>query len=68
MTTGDLAIYSECKVRISSTRLRGIAAPYYRFSCVEQGNHNHPKEWGDLTSYRLLSPIKPKGDTTEDRN
>jgi len=57
MNIGDFAIYGKCKVQISSVRLQGIAAPYYRFFCVEQGNHNHPKEWGSLISYRLLSSI-----------
>ena len=54
LAIGDLAIYGTCTVRISSVTGRGIAAPYYRFSCVDYG-HEHPKGWGDLTSHRLLA-------------
>ena len=55
---GDLAIYGTCTVRISSVTGRGIAAPFYRFSCVDYG-HEHPKGWGDLTSHRLLADVPP---------
>ena len=32
---GDLAMYGSCKVQINSAKLRGIAAPHYRFSCTD---------------------------------
>ena len=54
---GQLAKYGSCQVRISSVNMRGIAAPYYRFSCIDYG-HEHPKEWGTLTSHSLLSPVR----------
>ena len=58
---GDLAMYGSCKVRINSAKLRGIAAPHYRFSCTDY-SHEHHTGWGDLTSYELLRPItKAKG-------
>ena len=72
MEIGDFAMYGSCKVRISSVKLRGIGAPYYRFFCVEDADHDHrtartfgaspasitaSSEWGDLTSYRLLRPV-----------
>ena len=53
---GQLAMYGSCKVRINSSKLRGIAAPHYRFSCTDY-SHEHPNEWGTLTSYQLLRPI-----------
>ena len=55
---GDLALYGTCTVKISSVTGRGIAAPFYRFSCVDYG-HEHPKGWGDLTSHRLLADVPP---------
>jgi len=54
LNTGDFARYGKCKVRISSAKLRGIAAPHYRFSCVEK-NHDHLQGWGNLISHRLLA-------------
>ena len=53
---GDLAMYGSCKVRINSAKLRGIAAPHYRFSCTDYSHEPHTG-WGDLTSYELLRPI-----------
>jgi len=53
---GQLAMYGSCQVRINSAKLRGIAAPLYRFSCTDY-SHEHPTEWGTLTSYELLRPI-----------
>ena len=55
LNAGDFARYGKCKVRISSVKQRGIAAPYYRFSCVETEDHDHPKGWGNLISHRLLT-------------
>ena len=55
---GDLALYGTCTVKISSVTGRGIAAPFYRFSCGDYG-HEHPKGWGDLTSHRLLADVPP---------
>lgn len=57
MKIGDFAMYDSCRVRISSVKLRGIAGPHYRFSCVEKEEHDHPKEWGDLTSFLLLREL-----------
>jgi hypothetical protein len=63
---GDLAMYGSCQVRINSSKLRGIAAPHYRFSCTDY-SHEHPNEWGTLTSYQLLRPIaKATGQKEED--
>jgi len=56
MDIGDLAMYGPCSVRISGVRLRGIAAPHYRFTCTND-DHDHPARWGDLTSHLLLRPI-----------
>jgi hypothetical protein len=56
-TIGQLAMYGPCTVRINSSNRRGIAAPHYRFSCTDS-SHEHPREWGTLTSYELLRPIK----------
>ena len=61
MDIGDVAMYGSCKVRISSVRLRGTADPYYRFSCVEREDHDHPEEWGDLASHRLIWTTQKNG-------
>ncbi len=57
MEMGNFAMYGSCTVLISSVKQRGIAAPHYRFSCVEKEDHEHSEEWGDLTSYRLLREL-----------
>ena len=62
LNIGDPAMYYSCNVRVASSKLRGIAAPHYSFTCTNN-SHEHSPPWGGLTSYQLLRPVKEeKGD------
>jgi len=54
---GDIAVFRGCDVKILSVNTNGLSSPHYRFCCLEN-DHEHAWDYGDATSYRLLSPIK----------